>query len=191
MPEWNSKSKNVSNESHITALLLRASFDPMPAVGRWEGRVVFPFLRHDTLQASFALSNLWICVKHNPLPCSGQGTEPYKFPTILPRSALVLREALESINISKIKTVLLAPLQDFPQVRAWFNFLHNNIIYISAPSYYEAQGRERREEQVFIEALLWAMFLTALAYAALLWHQTFIKSKGLAVLSRLLIKRAA
>lgn len=191
MPEWNSKSKRVGNESRITALLLRASFDPVPGVGRWEGRVVFPFLRHDMLQASFALSKLWFCVQHNPLPCSGRGTEPYKFPTVLPRPALVLRETLESVNISKDKTVLLAPLQDFPQGRPWFNFLHNNIIHISAPSYYETRRRERQEEQVFIQAVLWAMFLPALAYTALLWQQTFIKSKGLAVLSRLLMKRAA
>lgn len=186
----NARMKEQKQKCRITALLLRASFDPVPGVGSWEGRVVFPFLRHDMLQASFALSKLWICVRHNPPPRSGQGTEPYKFPSILPWSALVLRETLKSINISKVKTVLLAPLQDFPQVRAWFNFLHKNTIYISAPRSSEVQGRERQEEQVFIPAMLWAVFLTVPAYAALLRHQTFIKSKSLAVLPRLLIKRA-
>jgi len=106
------------------------------------------------VQASFALSQLWICVQHNSLPCSGQGTEPYKFPTSLPRTAFVLREVLESVNISKDKPVLLAPPQGFPQVRAWFNFLHNNTLCISACSYYEVQGRERLEEQVFIPEML-------------------------------------
>lgn len=58
-------------------------------------------LGHVMLIVSFALSKLWICVQHNQLPCLEQETESYKFPTILPQPAVVLRETLESINISK------------------------------------------------------------------------------------------
>lgn len=54
--------------------------------GEMRGWGGFPFLKHDMVQASFALSKLYICVQHSPLHCSGQGTELYKFPHILPQS---------------------------------------------------------------------------------------------------------